>query len=173
MRWQRLLHEIIGPRALSNPSLQLPGGLPGQALCEMERECLVRFVSPLQMDTINAQRKQDCNSSRSSLMSLPTCPLCLDKSFQILLPGHALVSYPGPGHAPSQQPVPPRPGHAPVDATLAYPALKKIRTLSIDVELTLMTLFGQRQSSTMPPLKCAYQPMATCYDGYQRSAGGC
>ena len=72
-----------------------------------------------------------------------------------------------------QQPVPPRPGHAPVDATLAYPALKKIRTLSIDAELTLMTLFGQRQSSTMPPLKCAYQPMATCYDGYQRSAGGC
>ena len=53
---------------------------------------------------------------------------------QILLPGHALVSYPGPGHAPSQQPVPPRPGHAPVDATLAYPALKKIRTLSIDAE---------------------------------------
>ena len=65
-------------------------------------------------------------------------------------PGHALVT---PGHAPSQQPVPPRPGRAPVDATLAYPALKKIRTLSIDAELTLMTLFGQRQSSTMPPLK--------------------
>merc|ERR1712139_576805 len=32
MRWQGLLCVIIGPRALSNPSLQLPGGLPGQAL---------------------------------------------------------------------------------------------------------------------------------------------
>ena len=77
MRWQRLLQVIIGPRAPSNPSLHLPGGLPGQALYEMERECLGRFVSPLQMDTINAQRKQDCSSSRSSLMLLPTCPLCL------------------------------------------------------------------------------------------------
>ena len=136
MRWQWLLQVFIGPRAPSNPSLHLPGGLPGQALYEMEGECLGRFGSPLQMDTINTQRKQDCSSSRSSLMSLPTCPLCLDKSFQILLPGHALVT---PGHAPSQQPVPPRPGPAPVDATLAYPALKKIRTLPIDAELTLMT----------------------------------
>ena len=56
MRWQWLLYVIIGPRAPSNPSLHLPGGLPGQALCEMERECLGRFASPLQMDTINVQR---------------------------------------------------------------------------------------------------------------------
>ena len=144
---------------------------------------LGHFGSPLQMDTINAQRKQDCNSSRNSLMSLPTCPLSLDKSLsnvpaamsslpqpvEVKDPGHALVT---PGHAPVTT-ASTTPGHAPVDATLAYPALKKIRTLPIDVELTLMTLFAQRQSSTMPPLKCAYQPMATCYDGYQRSAGGC